>query len=273
MKNLVLLSLFATLLIVACSEEMVMIPDAPVPSQGRVMLIEDYTGVDCVPCFAANAFLEGVLVANSESIVTYGVHGKIRSQPVEGSKYDFRYEDAADLENAAGVVGKPSASFNRVTLPNGNKVQLNVSSWQGFIDEELAKEQVAEIRMLSDYNSEARRADIDITVLPKEDISGAVNIFVVMTESHLVDSQASPDGIVFDFEHNHVMKASLTGLNGALLASDLTKGSDYRYNISYTLPEEVDGEWVPENMEVVAYISASDRDDEVLQAFQVHMTE
>ena len=272
-NNVIIIAFLFSIVFVACEEQMIMIPDPPTPPGGRVMLLEDYTGVNCVPCFAANTFVEGVLAANPESIVTYGVHGNLQSDPVDGSRYDFRYDDAFELESAAGIIGKPSASFNRVTLPNGKKVQAGLGSWQGFIDTELAKEQVAEIRMLSDFDSETRRADISITVVPREDISGEVNIFIVITENHLVDSQASPDGVVLDFEHNHVMKASLTGLTGASLASDLIEGSDYRYSISYTLPEEVNEEWVAENMEVVAYVTASDRDDEVLQAFQVHMTE
>lgn len=270
--NLIFIAILFSILFASCEEQMIMIPDPPTPPEGRVMLLEDYTGVNCVPCFGANAFVESVLAANPGSIVTYGVHGDLQSEPITGSKYDFRYEDAFDFEKSADIIGKPSASFNRTTLPNGRKVQLNVSSWQGFIDTELAKEQVVEIRMLSNYDSATRRADIDITVVPKEDISGEVSIHVVMTESHLMDPQNSPDGIV-EFEHNHVMKASLTGLTGASLATDLVAGSDYRYSISYTLPEEVNEEWIPENMEVVAFITASDRDDEVLQAFQIHMTE
>ena len=150
-------------------------------AEGRVMLLEDYTGVNCVPCFAANAFVEAVLDANPESVVTYGIHGDLQSEPVSGSKYDFRYPDAFEFEINANIIGKPSASFNRTTLPNGRKVQPNTASWQAFIDTELEKELVAEIRMLSTYNADTRQADIDVTVVPRENISGEVLVHVIIT--------------------------------------------------------------------------------------------
>jgi len=272
MNKILLVSFFFPFLFISCEEQMIMIPPAP-ESAGRVLLLEDYTGVNCVPCFGANAYVEELLASNPGSVIAYGIHGSLQSEPISGSTYDFRYPDAADFEQASGLLGKPSASFNRVTLPNGRKVQLNVASWQGFVDTELTRRQVAEIKMERTYDDGARQADIDVIVIPREDIAGDVNVHVVVTESHLVDSQASPDGVEEEFEHNHVMKASLTGLLGAPLASNLKEGNEYTYNVSYTCPEEVNGEWNPENMEVIAFITAKDRDDEVLQAFQIHMTD
>ena len=77
-NNLILAAILFSLMFVACDEQMIMIPDPPTPPEGRVMLLEDYTGVECVPCFAANTFVESVLAANPESIVTYGVHGDLQ---------------------------------------------------------------------------------------------------------------------------------------------------------------------------------------------------
>ena len=46
-----------------------------------------------------------------------------------------------------------------------------------------------------------------------------------------------------------------------------------RKTYTYTVPEEVNGEWIPENMEITAFITSKDRDGEVQQAAQIHLTE
>lgn len=269
--------LFSFLFLMACEEQCIKIPEAPTPPGGRIMLLEDYTGVNCVPCFGANILIESVLDANPNSIVTFGIHGDLQSEPVSGSTFDFRYPDPFEWETNANIIGKPAGSFNRVTLPNGTKVKSGTNTWQGFIDTELQRAQVAEIKMLSDYDPTSRTTDIDISVIPLEFISGEVYVHVVISESHLIDSQNSPaeppNNIVLDYEHNHVMKSSLTGLTGAFLASDLQPDEIYRYRVSYTVPDEVNLEWIPENMEITAFVTAADRDGEVQQAFQIHLTD
>lgn len=275
MKNLIKLSILLSVIAMSCEEQMIMIPEAPDATEGRVMLIEDMTGANCPPCHEAILLLDEFILENKGSIILYGVHGIIQSEPIEDSKYDFRYEDAQNLEREFNPPGKPAASFNRITFSNGTKVKINSATWASFIDGELVKPQVAELLVKSTYDSESRQAEIDLSMIPLEDISGEVSVHVVITESHLIDPQKSQSqGVIKDFEHNHVYKKSLTGgIQGSFLATDAQSGEIYRYKASYTLPEEINGEWIPENMEVVAFITASDRNNEVQQAAQVHLTE
>jgi len=268
MKQLLII-LISIIILGGCEEQPIPIPQAPVSNTGRVILIEDYTGVNCVPCFGANVVLDAAVDASPDGIVVYGAHGSLQSEPVDGSKYDFRYPDAADLEASADLIGKPAAAFNRILLPSGRRVQLGSGSWQPFIDKELAKPQVVQLGMLTEYDADNRRVDIDLSVIPLETISGNTNVHIVISESNLIDSQASPSGIIPDYKHKHVMKASLTGLQGDPLASDLDPDQIYREKYSYTLPAESNGEWIAENMEVTAFITSDDLEGEVLQALQL----
>lgn len=261
------------LLFTSCEEQMIPIPDRVVAAQGRVMLIEDMTGVNCVPCFNANIILDNIIAANKSSIVIYGIHGKVQSEPIDGSKFDFRYDDAEAAELDFNVVGKPSAAFNRITYSNGRRIKLNSATWQPVIDQELVKPQVAELKMLSTYDEATRTTQIDISAIPLEDINGELDLHVVVSESHLIDSQASPNGIVFDYDHKHVMKKSLTGLQGDFLVTDAKADDIIRKTYTYTIPAELNGEWIPENMEITAFITSKDRDGEVQQAAQIHLVE
>ena len=137
--------------------------------------------------------------------------------------------------------------------------------------EELAKPQVIEIELLSTFDNNTRRIGIDLSVIALEPIEGETNIHVVVTESHLFDVQSTPppDGIVIEYEHNHVMKASLTGLQGDFLSEGLEENIPVRRSYSYTIPEASNGEWNPDNIEIIAFVTAQDRNGEVQQAEQI----
>ncbi len=258
----------------SCEEQPIPIPDPVIPAEGRVILLEDLTGVQCVPCHNANLFIEALLEETDGAVVTYGIHGDLQSEPHTESRYDFRYPDAASLEFSVDFLGKPSALFNRVVQNNGREAQTNPATWQAFVDAELSKPQVMEILIETAFDESTRRIDIEVTAIALEDIPGQTSIHMVITESHLFDVQSTPppDGIVIEYEHNHVMKASLTGLQGDFLSEGLQQNESIRRTYSYTLPEAFDGEWNPDNIDIVAFVTAADRANEVQQAAQAQVT-
>jgi len=264
------------MILLSCNEQPIAIPNAVIPAEGRVILIEDLTGVKCPPCHGASLFLDAQIEAADGAIVVYGIHGDLQSDPHSDSKYDFRYEDAATLEGTFNFFGKPAAAFNRIEFENGLTAQGRWDTWQPFIDAELVKPQVAEIFITPTYDPETRQVEIALGVISLEDILGDVQVHVVITESHLIDPQDSQtsEGKIVDFEHMHVMKESLTSIPGGdFLVTDLIKNETETTTYSYTIPEENNGEWIPENMEIVAYITAVDRENEVQQAAQAHVIE
>ncbi len=270
---LALTTLWVMCLMIACEEQPIPIPDPVIPTEGRVMLLEDLTGVQCVPCHNANLFIEALLEQTDGAVVTYGIHGDLQSEPHSESKYDFRYSDAADLEFSIDFRGKPSALFNRVLQTNGMAAQTNPATWQAFVDVELSKPQVIEISMNTTFDASTRRIDIDVTTIALEAIAGQTSIHMVVTESHLLDVQSTPppDGIVIEYEHNHVMKASLTGLQGDFLSDGLKENDAIRRTYSYTLPDMSNGEWNPDNIEIIAFVTSEDSGGEVQQAAQISL--
>lgn len=252
---------------------MIPLPERSLEQTGRVVLMEEFTGVMCGPCFDAS-FVAKELVANSNgALVIYAVHGgPIQSEPLEESIYDFNYTDPTELTLSAELIGKPGAMFNRVANQFGNRV-ASLSKWEGLLEEELAKPQVATLSIDSEYNAQTRTASFNIRTVPLQDIGGDVMLHVAISESHLIDYQLSQNNPpeVPDFEHNHVMKASLTGLNGDNIGQDLERNQIIERPYTYSLPAELNGEWTPENIEVTAFITSAAQDGEVLHAAQVHL--
>ncbi len=260
------------LILCACCEEPIEIPDPLVINTNKTVLVEKLTGVQCGPCGPAGVLLNQIIKNSNGNVIAYGVHGKLQTDPYPESKYDFSYPDACEFETSVTSVnffGKPGAMFNRILDDNGNLVVNGFSStWQSLIDTELQKPQIANVELTTAYDSDTRLIDIFVSVRAIEALPGNLSINIVVAENKLIDPQALGNTeIVLDFEHNHVMKESLTELSGDFLANGLSKGelsTPLRY--SYTLPEENNGEWTAKNMEIIAFVTSESMNGEVVQS-------
>jgi len=253
----------------SCSEVQILIPDGPGPANGRILLIEEFTGVECARCAPASILLKSIAEDSEGAIVYYAVHGGFLAEPHVESKYDFRNPAAYHLETSNIFFGKPAASFNRVLPDNGETAKSLFNTWQPFIDAELAKKQVIEISMSTDYNATTRQVTVFVGVTLLEDIDGKVNLNMLITESHLIDPQDSPTTRILDFEHNHVVKSFLSSVDGDMVGINLKAEETINRTYSYTIPTEDNGEWTVENMEITAFVTSEDRNGEVQQAAQI----
>jgi len=228
------------LIYVSCEEQPVEIPEFIVEEGNRKVMIEEFTGVSCAPCFDGAAVLEDIINSFPDRVIVNGIHGVFQANPTSESKYDFRYDDAADLETSFFFLGKPSVLIDRVKFDD-----------QDFLT-----------------------IDINISIEALEELPGTIKIFAIVNESGLNDPQLSNSmGLVLDFTHKHVMKDMLTSIGGDILGTDLSAGEVLTRSFSYTVPNEENGEWIPENMEVVYFVTSEGLNDEVIQADAIHITE
>ncbi len=273
--RLFLLLVLTSLLVISCEEQMIPLPERSLVPTGRVVLMEEFTGVRCGPCFDASFVAKELVEGANGALVIYAVHGgPIQSEPLPQSIYDFNYTDPTELTLSADLFGKPGAMFNRVSNEFGSRI-ANLSKWEGVLEAELAKPQLATLNIDSEYDPNNRTATINVRTVPLRDLEGDIFLHIAISESHLIDyqlSQATPPEVP-DFEHNHVMKVSLTGLNGDRIGTDLERNLIIERPFTYSVPQEVKGEWIPENMEVTAFLTSSALDGEVIHAAQVHMVE
>jgi len=275
MKNYNLILVFFCLALFSCEEQMVTIPTFDPPDGNRKVMIEEFTGVSCAPCFDGAIVIEDIIKSFPGRIIVNGIHGVFQANPTPESKYDFRYPDAAELENSFFLLGKPSALIDRVKFEDQDFLALDDrDTWKGKVVERLAVSSPAELIATSDYDAASRTATITVSTQAIEDLPGTIKIFVVVNENELNDPQLSNSmGLVLDFTHKHVMKDMLTTVGGDILGQDIAAGEVENRTFTYTIPDEVNGEWIPENMEVVFFVTSGGLDDEVVQAGSIHLTE
>jgi len=273
MKYLKYTFIIVLLSIISCEEQPVIIPEMTVPVTDKVVLLEELTGVRCPNCPKGVATVEAIQAQFPGKVISYGIHGNQLTKPHDDSKYDFRYPDAIELEETLKpFFGKPAAAINRKLFDGEPFISsIAVDLWASFVEEELQKEQEVNIIIDVAYDESERSVDINVGVSTITNIPGDLNLHVSVTESHLIDPQDDINVTIPDFEHNHVLKEILTQLSGDNLGTDLNANDNVTRAYTYTIPDENNGEWIPDNMEVIVFVTSSDADGIVLQAGSAHI--
>lgn len=279
MKKIVL-AVFAIGLFVSCEEQPVIIPDNnsgpgdTMNSIQKVVLLEELTGVSCPNCPAGTSALESILTVFEGRVVSTAIHGKFLAQPNSQSKYDFRNQDAEDLENfLAPFLGKPAAVIDRTEFENQDFMTVdNTGLWQSLVQQRLQLNPQVAINMTSNYNAATRQLNLEVEVTALETLTGNIKLTVLLNESHIIDSQSDQNQIIPEYEHNHVLREIMTSVQGDLISTaGIIEGETISRTYSYTVPDENGGEWIVDNMELVSFVTASQLDNEVLQAAGIYV--
>ena len=256
----------------SCEENMPVIPDAPDVTSNKKVLVEEFTGVQCVNCPIGSIELENLLALYGENLIVVSIHAGDFAPPWPQNQYDFRTPEAENLINYLGnPPAYPSAVINRRDYDGGFYIlQYPLARWTGFIDEALETDAKIGVTITKEYDTETRELKVQVTGLAAESLSGDLRLTIMITENNIVDAQETPSaGIILDYNHKHVFRTTMTNFDGDSFATELSAGQNYNESYTMTLPEE----WNASECDVIAFVSlvAGDENKEVLQAAQVHI--
>ena len=280
MKKIVYLLLFTILFASACKENMPVInclsctdngPEPPEP-QDRKVVIEEFTGVRCVNCPAGSAEIQNLLSFYGERLIAVSIHAGFYANPYPESQYDFSTSEGDNIEVFLGIpVGYPTSVIDRKLFGSEPDLQLEgTASWGGYVAEELISDVKITLELDNQWESSNRKLTVGIKGGTLEAIDEEVRLTIMITESGIIDTQLTPApaGKVNDYEHNHVLRKTITAYNGDVVASSLGVGEFVNEEYTFTLPND----WVAENCTVVAFFHNGTSNKEVLQADEKHVT-
>jgi len=267
--------IITVLILSACTEKEIIIPPFEPIISDRVVLVEEVTGVRCPNCPSGSAKITSLIEQFPDQVIAVGIHGSFLTAPYSDSRFDFRHEAARELENFLKPwEGKPAAFVNRKKFPN--EALLSISEFDllsTYVAQELNEPHTLEITMSTDYNDLTRELEVNLGIIPLADLSGDFRLSMMLAENHILDKQANVGELIDAYEHNHVLRAMLTAFNGDSYASNFNTGELSNVSFSYTIPSE-DGIWIPDNMEVIAFIADHSNDSkEILQAAIIPVVE
>lgn len=242
--------------------------EKPTVENPRNLLIMEFTGNNCRNCPDGARMVENIKEDEPAGrVISVGLHpdGDINTQPVPcltpPYTQDFRCEEATVLYKYYSPGGFPCAIFN------GAKSSMSsaVTEWQTLASKALAVPAKMSIDAECGYDNETRLLTVDYEVIFGNVVDKKLNAMVWLVENDIIGTQMQPDGkYVYDYVHNHVLRASLNGEWGEEIGNKFDSESRIKKTASMTLKDN----WVAKNCDVVVFVFCND-DKEVEQAISV----
>jgi thiol-disulfide isomerase/thioredoxin len=246
-------------LIPACDivEEPYLVPvggndTTPTHEYVRKVLLEDYTGQKCPNCPEAAEEAHNLQEIFGEQLVIIAIHAGNFSVPDETFTADFRTVEGTELNDFYGIsqYGYPMGMIDRTDY-GGLPVVIS-GNWETAVTIQAEMEAQAAIVITNTYNSGTRKLDCLLETEFLEELGGTYNICAYIVESGIISPQQTEEGIVMEYEHNHMLRVSMNGTWGDLAGTDglAVTGTKLTNSYSFTLPVE----WNAANCAVVAFI-------------------
>lgn len=265
-------SLLVGLTFTSCQEIVNPIPSFR-PDGERKVLMEEISGANCAPCADAAQELANLQALYGENLVIVTMHTFLatpQARPSAGATYDFRTIEGTEVLDYIGVpIGIPVGSVNREQFENETDLLLNKTQWAGFIAQEITRPPEVGLSISSDLELINRVVNIDVTVVPNQDINDDVRLTVLFTENNITDKQLSSAGVIDDFKHSHIMRALITPFDGESLGAGLVNGKAITKSFRVSIPTaDEGGPWDISQLNIVAYASLNDFDKGVKRVLQ-----
>ena len=247
--------------------------EKPVIDNPKTLLIMEFTGNNCKNCPLAAALVEEIKEDESpKKVISVGLHpyGNYNTEPMltihHEAEQDLRSQAATAIYDYYGKPnGFPTAIFNGLA----SSMSGTQSDWKQKASEALTVSTYISIEAACRYDDSSRNLTVDYSIEFLDDMKRDLNVTVWLVENKILGTQMMPNGkLDFNYEHNHVLRASLNGNWGEKLNPPFNEGEKKEGSASMTLKED----WVAENCDVVIFVYRDDN-KEVEQATSICVEE
>ena len=215
----------------------------------KVVLIEDFTGMNCINCpNAAETIKQIQNTYGADKVIAVAVHGEM-----PGLSGPLANALGTEYYNHWGVETLPIGMVDRQGLQNH-------TSWMAKVNERLTAQMTPLSLSLENtfFNSEGTSLFVEVDALASAELDAKLQVWI--TESNIKGFQKMPDGSFnFNYVHNHVLRDAVNGYWG----ESITLEAGVKQTITYAYELPAGEEWKLENLAVVAFVY---NDSGVIQA-------
>lgn len=232
----------------------------------RKVVIEDFTGHQCKNCPDAAKKIKELQAAYGTDVVAVAVHAGPSNFTGTNADYptDFTTAQGTDIFSFFNIPALPMGMVSRDNYTGtGNGHLKTYQSWPAAAASLLDSVARFTVVPTASYNQSSRQVSVEVTGEALANYASDLMVVVMVLESHIISPQLMPDNTRNpDYEHNHVLRTSLTPTFGNLIkASPIIAGDTYSAQFTGTL----DASWNDKNCEILAYVYNADN-YEILQA-------
>jgi hypothetical protein len=236
------------------------------PIQDRLVLLEDFTGVQCVNCPDAHELAKTLSETYPGRVIPVSEHNYFEGA-FPNSDEDFRNDESFAIDALIGPTTLwPIGTVNRKRFAGEPAVLLTLPKWTGYVASEIAESPVVNVTVQAQLNSTSRVLNIVAEAHFLQSVSEATRLSVMVLESDIIDPQQTDTGKKDDYVHDHVLRIMPTPATGALLTTTTEQGRVVRRGYDVQLADH----WNLNNLEVVAFIHLGELTDiSVLQVAHI----
>lgn len=242
----------------------------------RKILIEDFTGWNCPNCPEAARIIEDIADRYPCHLVSIAIHAGYFTYGFLG---EGGPEFTTDVGFELGGDGTAESGFFNVSLQ-----PIGVMDRKQWNDEfKIAKELWADslvsflsenvfsnigIEISNEFDTPSNTLTSTITTKTYGIIESKLSLVVYLTESHILGKQVDGSQTLYDYEHNHVLRAGLNGTWGEEISSASSVASNATFTNSFT--SIFADEWIPQNCKVIAFVTNTET-KEVIQVEEMEV--
>ena len=229
--------------------------ELPAVEQKRNVLLEEFTGQDCLNCPDAHRAIEALKEQYGEALVSVSIHAGDFAV-AEGTKpYPTFKTPEGDLYNDMwGIKSWPAGVVNRTSGVEQH------AAWGASIRAELERPTTTDIDLTATL-TEDNHISVTTTVSTPVDENAKLQLWVI--ENGLVSLQRDGSKIVPQYVHNHVYRASINGVGGEPLFDYTAPGIVSEKTLSHSIA--VKDTWTPGNLRIVAFVYTTEGVQQVVE--------
>lgn len=232
------------------------------------VLLEDFTAHQCGNCPPAGALAEQIAEDNEGLVHLLAIHaGSLAAVSSAPFDTDWTNTEANAYWDQLAAQVNPIGRINR---RGGPEEIASPNNWPALVEAELALTPDAHLQgaVIPDPTVSGD-VHLHTHITFANTVAGDVRLALLINENSLIaaqlDYQSDPQ-VIEDFEHNHLLRGSLSGADGLVVASNPAAGSTVQ--LDYTLVWN--DEWVLDNSHVLAVLTNAN--GEVLNCLDLPFT-
>lgn len=212
----------------------------------RTVLLEDFTGQNCVNCPAAHRTIDALEEQYGSHLIAVSIHAGHFGISATNKRYTgLMQEEGQAYNDRYGIEDYPKG------VVDGKLPVLNADQWASAIYDDISQPTPLTIEVDAAIDADGSSIAINCTLKSSEQFDGKLVVWVI--ESSIVARQEDATGRIPDYVHNNVFRACVNGLDGDSVK--LIAGQAQTETYSIPVKDTETEKWAPENLAIVAFVS------------------
>lgn len=222
--------------------------------QDKNVLLEDFTGVQCINCPSATRVAEEIVESREGRVSMLAIHvTETFGSPMPESREDYRIDEGRRIftEMLSGTQNLPLGSVDRMLFDDQNVQKIGFPLWNGYVNRQLGEVTPVNIHVSTqDYDDENRTVILNTKAFFTQAVDTEVRLSIAISESGIIDYQKYPDRVEPNYELNYTLRAMVNGYNGIRLAESVPQNQVYERQYRISLLDN----WEAENCNIHVFV-------------------